>query len=147
MDSLQRIVVVTDTPALQNDLLAWLAPEAYRVSLVTTFASARVHLKTQPDLIITQVKLAEYNGLHLALRARSQGIPAVVIGERDAVVASDAVQVGATYVPTDELGRDQILSLTRHLIPSVSENLRDPYTLPIMSDMTAGDVQTRSVDA
>jgi DNA-binding NtrC family response regulator len=147
MDTLQRIVVVTDAPTLQNDLLAWLSPEPYRVSLVTTFASARVYLQTQPDLVITQVKLAEYNGLHLALRARYQGIPAVVIGERDAVVASDAVHVGATYVPTDELGRDQIVSLTRHLIPSISDNLRDDDPLPIMSEATAGGLHARSIDA
>jgi DNA-binding NtrC family response regulator len=121
MDTLQRIVVVTDAPALQDDLLAWLSPEEYSVSLATNFASARVHLQTQPDLVITQVRLAEYNGLHLALRAKSQGIPAVVIGERDAAVASDAIQFGATYVTTDELGRDQILSLTRHLLPSISD--------------------------
>jgi DNA-binding NtrC family response regulator len=144
MDALQRIVVVSDAPALQNDLLAWLSPEAYRVSLVTTFASARVHLQTHPDLVITQVRLAEYNGLHLALRARAQGIPAVVIGERDALVASDAVQFGAAYVPTDELGRDQILSLTRHLIPSMSDSLRDDDLLPVTSDAAEGGEHTRS---
>jgi DNA-binding NtrC family response regulator len=147
MNTLQRIVVVTDAPALQSDLLAWLPPDAYRVSLVTTFASARAHLQTQPDLVITQVRLAEYNGLHLALRARSQGIPTVVIGERDAMVASDAVQLGATYIATDELGRDQILSLTRHLIPSISDTLCDDELLSMTSDAADGGAHTRSVDA
>ena len=147
MDTLQRIVVVTDAPALRNDLLAWLSPEAYRVAAVTTFASATVHLQTQPDLVITQVKLGEHNGLHLALRARCHGIPAVVIGERDAVFALDAAQLGATYVTTDELGRDQILSLARHLIPSISVDPRYDDCLPITSDASAGGLHTRGADA
>lgn len=147
MNALQRIVVVTDAPALRNDLLSWLRPDAYQVAAVTTFASANVHLQTHPSLVITQVKLGEHNGLHLALRARCQGVPAIVIGERDAVVARDAAEFGATYVTTDELGRDQILSLAKRLIPSISVNPRYDDRLPIVSDACAGGMHALGVDA
>ena len=116
MEALQRIVVVSE-PALGNDLLTWLSADTYQVTTVRTFAAAKAQLRSQPSLVITQLKLGEHNGLHLALRARCQGIPAVVIGEPDAVFERDAVQLGARYVTTEELGREQILSLTQHLIP------------------------------
>jgi DNA-binding response OmpR family regulator len=116
MEALQRIVVVSE-PALGNDLRTWLPAEAYRVTTVRTFAAAKAQLRSQPNLVITQLKLGEHNGLHLALRARCQGIPAVVIGEPDVVFERDAVHLGARYVTTEELGREQMLSLTRHLLP------------------------------
>jgi CheY-like chemotaxis protein len=116
MEALQRIVVVSE-PALGNDLLTWLPAETYRVTTVRTFAAAKAQLRNQPNLVITQLKLGEHNGLHLALRARCQGIPTVVIGEPDALFERDAEQLGARYVTTEELGREQMLSLTQHLIP------------------------------
>ena len=116
MEALQRIVVVSE-PGLANDLVTWLRAETYRVTTVGTFAAAKAQLRSQPNLVITQLKLGEHNGLHVALRARCQGIPAVVIGEPDAVFERDAVQLGASYVTTEELGREQMLSLTQHLIP------------------------------
>ena len=116
MNALQRIVVVSE-PALGNDLLTWLSADTYRVTTVTTFAAAKAQLRNQPNLVITQLKLGEHNGLHLALRARWQGIPTVVIGEPDAVLERDAVHFGATYVTTEKLGREQILALTQDLMP------------------------------
>ena len=112
----QRIVIVSE-PALGNHLLTWLSAETYRVTTVTTFAAAKAQLRSQPDLVITQIKLGEHNGLHVALRARCQGIPAVVIGEPDPIFERDAVHLGASYVTTEELGREQMLSLAQHLIP------------------------------
>lgn len=117
MERSRQIVVVTDTPALRHHLVTWLSEEAYGVTTATTFSGASAHLSSQPNLVITQLRLGPYNGLHLAVRARFQGIPSVVIGAPDAAVERDAAELGATYVTTDELGRDQILSLAQHLIP------------------------------
>jgi DNA-binding response OmpR family regulator len=131
MEPLQRIVVVSE-PALGNDLLTWLPAETYRVTTVRTFAAAKAQLRNQPNLVITQLKLGEHNGLHLALRARCQGIPAVVIGEPDAVFERDAVQLGARYVTTEELGREQMLSLAQHLIPGTDPEAQSDDRVRIM---------------
>jgi ketosteroid isomerase-like protein len=69
-----------------------------------------------------------------------------VIGERDAVLARDAVEFGATYVATDELGRDQMLSLAKRLLPSISVDQCYDDRLPIMSDACAGGTQAPGVD-
>lgn len=119
----RRILVVAHTLALANSLLSWLTEAGYDVAIVTTFSAARAHLKTSPGLLLTELKLREYNGLHLALRAREDGIPAAVIGESDLVLEEDARQLGASYVNLDGLVREDILLLVEHLL-SGTEPLR-----------------------
>ena len=65
---------------------------------VPTYATAKALLQTGIDLLITDVKLGDYNGVHLALRAQSLDVPTIVVGPKDAVLQRDAVSVGATYV-------------------------------------------------
>jgi len=57
------------------------------------------------------VRLGEYNGLHLALRGQSHGVPAIVIGEPDPVLERDAQKLGAVYVRQAELVREHFLAL------------------------------------
>jgi hypothetical protein len=75
----------------------------------------------EPDLLITELKLGEHNGLHLALRARAKSVPAVVIGEPDPVLERDAFQLGAMFLHAAELGRDEFLSLVEKPIASHME--------------------------
>lgn len=52
---------------------------------------------TNPDVLITTLRLGEYNGLHLALisRARYPTMPAVVIGDCGSGVEVESSSVGA----------------------------------------------------
>ena len=45
-----------------------------------------------PRLLISEIKLGAYNGLHLAVRSLAVGIPAITIG--DSTFSSDAEQLG-----------------------------------------------------
>lgn len=111
MSHARRILVVAQDTALASTLLGWLGRSNYELAIVTTFAAAKVHLKTLPDLLITEVKLGEYNGLHLVLRGRADGIPAIVIGEPDRVFEGQALQLGAAYVALDTLEADDLTAL------------------------------------
>jgi DNA-binding NtrC family response regulator len=111
----RRILVVSDTLALANNLLTWLKDAGYEPAVVTTFSAGKERLRTAPDILITELKLREYNGLHLALRAHRDGIPAAVIGH-DRAFASDAQEVGASYVADDNVHRDDILLLIDGLL-------------------------------
>jgi DNA-binding NtrC family response regulator len=54
-----------------------------------------------PDLLMTDVRLGAYNGLHLVLRARAQHpeMPAIVVdADHDPVLEREAGEAGATYV-------------------------------------------------
>jgi CheY-like chemotaxis protein len=118
MDLRPRVLIVADTPALTEDLLGWLVPGGYHSTVVTTFACAMRQLRTHPQLVISQLRLGAYNGLHVALRARGEGIPAIVIGKADTVLEGEARELGATFVQSDQLARERILALVHELISS-----------------------------
>jgi DNA-binding NtrC family response regulator len=105
-----HVVIVAQNPALATALLSWLGSAGYELAIVTTFPAAKALLETEPALVISEVKLGEYNGLHLALKARALGIPAIVIGPQDAVLSKDAMELGAVYL-TSVLRRRQLLDL------------------------------------
>lgn len=111
-----RVLIVARTPALADDLSSWLGSEGYGLAVVTTFAAAKLHLQMDPTLVITELKLGEYNGLHLAVRASAQRTPVVVIGETDdAFFQHEAEQLGAIYLANSAATREQILTLARRL--------------------------------
>ena len=113
-----RILIVGPTTVLSNLLVGWLTPVPYELVIVSQFGPARVHVDMEPDLLITELKLHDHNGLHLALRARAKAVPAVVIGDPDPVLERDASEFGATYVHTADLQRDELLQIVDRLIGS-----------------------------
>ena len=63
----------------------------------------------KPGVVITELKLGAYNGLHLAVRANATSIPVVVLGERDAFFEREARQLGTTYIAYDEATREHYM--------------------------------------
>ena len=125
-----HVVIVAQNPALATALLSWLGSAGYELAIVTTFAAAKALLETRPALVISELKLGEYNGLHLALKARAVGIPAIIVGPQDPVLQKDADDLGATYL-TSVLRRSHVLEL-------VAERVGDspaPATLPVSNDL------------
>jgi len=95
------VLLVAPDPDVAAHTLSQLTDAGLRVTVVGTFSAAREQLQSRPDLLIAEVRLGEYNGLHLALRARSSGIPAIVLGREDAVTAREAEKLGAVYIAAD----------------------------------------------
>ena len=112
----RRILVVSESLALANNLLVWLREAGYDPAVVTSFNAGKEHLRTAPDILITELKLREYNGLHLALRAHRDGIPTAVIGGAGVGSAEDAQEFGARYVDRDNMDRADILLLVDGLL-------------------------------
>ena len=112
-----HVVIVAQNPALATALLSWLGSAGYELAIVTTFTAAKALLETEPALIIAEVKLGEYNGLHLALKARAANIPAIIIGPHDPVLERDAEDLGAAYV-TSVLRRRHVLDLVAERLGS-----------------------------
>ena len=110
MSRRHHVVIVAPNPALATAMLSWLGSAGYELAIVTTFAAAKALLETKPALVISELKLGEYNGLHLALKARALGIPAIIVGPQDGVLQKDADELGATYL-TSVLRRSQVLEL------------------------------------
>ena len=102
---LHRILVVAPTRDVAERVLRSVA--GHEVVVRTDFASAREELDQQPpDILVAQVRLGAFNGLHLAIRAHGRGLPTqtILIGEPDAVLEDEARQQHARYLtwPVDE---------------------------------------------
>jgi DNA-binding NtrC family response regulator len=96
-----HVLLVAPTPRIASLVSASLVDAGLRVTLVTSFKAGRKALESRPDLLMSEVRLGEYNGLHLALRAQSRGIRAIVIGIVDHVTQRDAATFGAVYLEDD----------------------------------------------
>ena len=95
----QKILIVDDNTATRGDLVKLLADAGFHTLTATTVPEAmRVLSTAQPDLLITEIRLDTYNGLHLIAMA-PRPIPAIVItGYPDRAVEADARRLGAEYL-------------------------------------------------
>jgi len=99
------ILVNADARALRQ-MSAALTDRGYSVAAVRTFADAKSLLSSSsPDLLIVDVRLAEYNGLQLAIFSRDDhpDLPIIVTNfSDDKIVEVDAVRYGATFIADPE---------------------------------------------
>ena len=93
-----RVLLVAPTPQLSATLRAWLTDAGCAVMVATSFSSAKAQIKQGLSILISEVRLGDYNGLHLAIRAKSSDIPSIVLGAADAVLQRDAEALGVMYL-------------------------------------------------
>jgi DNA-binding NtrC family response regulator len=103
---MKRVLLVEPDAAVGQ----WLRPTFERVARTTIcgdFLSARAQLlSAAPDLLVTNLRLSEYNGLHLVLLATSDGgtTRSVVYSDRpDAYLIREAQTLGAFFERTERL--------------------------------------------
>jgi DNA-binding response OmpR family regulator len=97
MNASRRILVVAKDAEMASALGMWLQSTPHHVIVERSFAAGKAALRMAPDLLITELKLGDFNGLHLALCARTQGAGAIVIGPNDHVLERDARDFDAAY--------------------------------------------------
>jgi CheY-like chemotaxis protein len=102
-------LVVAATPSLAANLSAWLKVSGWQVVTATSYQEAKTRLRHHVDLLVTEVELGDYNGLHVVLRAQSQEIPAIVVGRQGEAFERDAEQFGSTYLSKENLNCDRFL--------------------------------------
>ncbi len=96
------VVLAEDDPSALDGLSRWLAGEGLTVLSCATFAEARAQLTTRRvSTLLTDVRLAEYNGLHLAQLARTLHPRAGVVvfsGYSDDMLQAEARNLGAAWL-------------------------------------------------
>jgi CheY-like chemotaxis protein len=93
------VLIVEDDTATRNGLKTLLQGAGYDVLATASVPEGKRALEEgAPDLLITDVRLGEFNGLHLvAMSARP--IPAIVVTAYvDPALEADAHQLGAHYL-------------------------------------------------
>ncbi len=122
-----------------------LAGAGYETFVASEFGEAKAMLARRPSLLITEIKLGAYNGLHLAIRARALGTPALVIGEPDPVLEADAKRQRALYV-TPPIDPQRVLGLINELLEAARPTRRSPRKQVPVLEALANDVHARLLD-
>jgi DNA-binding response OmpR family regulator len=95
------LVVETNGPDAVLAVSA-LTSAGFAVTLADSFEIARQLLVTRPPLVlITEIRLGAYNGLHLAIRGAGMVPPLTVVvtsATADVVLEREAERIGATFV-------------------------------------------------
>jgi len=94
-------LVVEPTLAETLFLLSSLSDLGFRVTVCDNFQEAKARLLTAPTLLVTELRLGEYNGLHLVFRAKSiRPETAAIIRTQiaDPLLELEAERMEATFV-------------------------------------------------
>ena len=118
---LARVLIVDDDAATRTGLAALMQAAGYEPTAVGAFHEALHILRTAPpDLLITDVRLEEYNGLQLVINSPKR-VPAIVItGFTDPVLESDARREGAVYI-VKPVNPGRLLDLVRTMLANRSD--------------------------
>lgn len=94
-----HILLVTPTSEVAEFGVRCLAGEVSKLKVVRDFHAAKAELDRDPAaLLVTELKLGAYNGLHLALRAQDTDTPSVLLGSADPALESIAREHGVDYL-------------------------------------------------
>lgn len=96
-----RVLVVAPTPEVADVVIHLTSSVGCEPVLAPDFAGARQVIdENPPDLLVSEIRLGAFNGLHLAVRIRSRNhrTPIILIGPRDRVLESEADRLTAQYL-------------------------------------------------
>jgi two-component system cell cycle response regulator DivK len=95
----RRILIVEDDEASRRGLRQLLTNAGYTVLSASTFDEGRrAAAEDAPDLLIADVRLGEFNGLHL-VAAAPRALPSIIVsGFPDPVLEAEALRLGAHYM-------------------------------------------------
>ncbi|MGQ0732816.1 MAG: response regulator [Acidobacteriota bacterium] len=111
-----------------------LETQGFHVTLAETFNQARQRMSVRPpDVFVTEIRLGEYNGLQLVLRAKSlrpEVAALVVTSTMDPVLQTDAEAMGATFVVKPVSEGELLAAIFRTLFESkasIPHPIRAPF--------------------
>lgn len=114
------VLVVDHDPAALAVTARSLEAVGCDVDATTSFTDARRLLLDRPDAVVADVRLGEFNGLHLAMLARhaDPDVQIVITARReDSAMQPDAEALEATFVNKPCTGRDIASLITEHATP------------------------------
>jgi DNA-binding NtrC family response regulator len=120
MAARQKILVVDDATATLGALAELLSNAGFSVVTAENFEQAKRQIDEQaPDLLIVDIRLGPYNGLHLVVRERLAHPERPVImttGYPDALLEAEAKKYGAEFMEKPIRSAD-LIALIRKLLP------------------------------
>jgi DNA-binding NtrC family response regulator len=112
------VLLVEDEPSVQEVLERWLAECGRCVVACRTFQEARAYLTLHtPDILVTDIRLQDYNGLQLVMQMGDKHPDArclVITGHDDPVLRKEAEHMHAGYL-LKPFERGDFLAAIEHL--------------------------------
>ena len=102
----------------------------FHVTVADNFHEALERLRLSPALLLADIRLGEYNGLHLVLRGKAakRDLAAVVTSVvADSVLQSEAEQLGATFVIKPTTTEELRAAICRTLLRTTGGPVRPPF--------------------
>jgi CheY-like chemotaxis protein len=144
-DPQTRVLVVAPSARIARELTAALKAAGCGPTVVSDFIAARASLRTQPDVLITEVKLGAYNGLHLAIRAASQHTLTMVIGDADPILEAEVERLKAAFLRTPVDPEHVVAVMRTRLEASRGDKRRSPRKRAAL-DAFVNDIHARLFD-
>ena len=114
-----RQVLLVDPQAKPDWIraLGEIVGDGAQLTFVNNFPDAHKRVVTAPpDVLVTNLRLEAYNGIHLVLLAAPAGVRCIVYADRhDQVLARQAQEAGAFYTRIEDLRESLRDLLSRHL--------------------------------
>jgi DNA-binding response OmpR family regulator len=113
-------------------LVSSLSDLGFRVTVCDNFQDAKTRLLAAPALLVTELRLGEYNGLHLVFRAKSvRAETAAIIRTQiaDPLLQLEAERMGATFVLKTTTAEEFRAAVCRTLLRETGslEPIRPPF--------------------
>jgi DNA-binding NtrC family response regulator len=119
----KRVLLVDDDRALLRLTELWLTANGYNVVACDSFDDARhENAVSPPDILVTDVRLGAFNGLHLAILASEQcpdAIAVVMSAYDDPMLRKEAAQCRARYL-VKPFTREGLLSAVLQAPPAAA---------------------------
>jgi DNA-binding NtrC family response regulator len=127
------ILVVEPSAEHREFLETMLVSAGFEVFVAELFYEGRAFLESRAaDLVVTELRLGEYNGLHLVMRAQSlhPGTAAIVMSDWvDPVLQTETERLRATFVPKPVTREDFLAVIARTCFRGVNDDtlIRPPF--------------------
>ena len=114
-----RILVVEDDNATRRGMAALLTGAGYEVIECSSMSEALERLEEDtPDLVVTDLRLAEFNGLYLAA-VNPRRIPVIIVtGYADRGLEAEARELGAEFL-LKPVKPSQLLAVVERRLPAL----------------------------
>jgi DNA-binding response OmpR family regulator len=139
----QKILIVDGDAATRGELVKLLADAGFETTIAETVPDAmRVMAISAPHLLITEIRLDSYNGLHLIAMA-PKPIPAIVItGYADRAVEADARRLGAEYLSKPVSPGELYATVQRTLANAATRGVFIPHRKDPRTDVPSNTMVT-----
>lgn len=143
------VLLVGVDPRIERDRLEALTAAGFAVLPIAGFLSARQTLgELEPEAIVTDVQLGDYNGLHLVAIAQVEHprTTCLVMGPRDPALQAEAYHLGARYL-VEPVTTDRLTAVLKELVANPRPQRRWPRRRPVRDVATVvSGVEARLID-